>query len=146
MNPRDTLPTVEQIMSSTLRVVSAGDRLSHAAREMELGFLHHLPVVDEAGALVGILSQRDVLAAPDLDARVREVMTSEVLTVAPDTPACEAAYLLLRDKIGCLPVVAGGRLVGIITVSDFVRIAYSLLGGKVPVDQLELEEEEADRV
>jgi CBS domain-containing protein len=43
-------------------------------------------------------------------------------------------------------VVAGGRLVGIITVSDFVRIAYSLLGGQVPVDQLELEEEEADRV
>ena len=55
--------------------------------------------------------------------------------------------MLLREKIGRLPVVsAEGRLVGIVTDSDFVRLAYTMLGGRVPVDELELEEDEADRV
>ena len=63
------------------------------------------------------------------------------------TPAHEAAYLLVRNKIGCLPVVnKDGFLVGIVTETDFVSAACILLGGRVPVDELELEEHEADRV
>jgi len=70
-----------------------------------------------------------------------------VKTVGPETPAHEAAYLLLRYPIGCVPVTdGGGRLLGIVTETDFVRIAYQHMGGQVPVDQIEAEEREAENV
>jgi len=113
---------------------------------MELSCFRHLPVVKD-GILVGIVSHRDLLRAANDEQLVREVMSDDVKTVVPQTPAHEAAYLILRYRIGCVPVVeADGRLVGIVTDTDFVRAAYVLLGGTVPVEQLELEELEAERV
>jgi CBS domain-containing protein len=53
---------------------------------------------------------------------VKEVMSSEVITTTPDLPLVEAARILMERKIGCLPVVEGGRLVGIITETDFVAM------------------------
>lgn len=141
------IPSVADVMTGEPRTIAPHERLFQAARELELGFIRHLPVVDEQGALVGILSLRDIVAVGDLDAPVADAMTTDVKVVTPETPAYEAAYLLLNLQIGCLPVVGeGGRLVGIVTESDFVRIAYTLLGGRVPIDQLELEEHEADKV
>lgn len=136
------------IMTSEPTVLHPEDRLERAVKEMALGEIRHLPVVDDAGVLVGILSQRDVLAAGvDAKARVRDVMIDDVKTVGPDVPAHEAAYLILRYAIGSVPVVdEHGVLLGIVTQADFVRVAYQLLGGQVPVDQLEAEEREADRV
>jgi CBS domain-containing protein len=90
--------------------------------------------------LVGIVSQRDLLAASlsrvlDFDAPERrtflrsvdvaETMTRDVITVHPETPLPEAARLLLRHAIGCLPVVAeDGTPVGLVTETDLVRAAY----------------------
>ena len=140
-------PSVAEIMTSEPRVIHARDRVAAAAREMELGCFRHLPVVDDDRRVVGIVSQRDLLTAADGATAIAEVMCDDVKTVEPHTAAHEAAYLILHHKIGCVPVVDdGGRLVGILTDSDFVRAAYTLLGGKVPVDQLELEELEAERV
>jgi CBS domain-containing protein len=137
---------VAEIMSSEPRVVAPGDHVSTAMREMELSCFRHFPVVKD-GRLVGVISHRDLLRAGNRDKTVREVMSDDVKTVAPHTPAHEAAYLILRHRIGCVPVVDGeGRLVGIVTDTDFVRAAYVLLGGTVPVEQLELEELEAERV
>ncbi len=139
-------PTVAEIMTPNPEVVAPGDRLQQAAQEMELRYIRHLPVVDASGALCGLLSERDLHAA-DERLRVRDVMAADVKTVTSQTPAYEAAYLILRDKIGCLPVVSDvGRLVGIVTESDFVRLAYTMLGGRVPIDELELEEDQAERV
>jgi CBS domain-containing protein len=141
----DTL-TVNEIMTPDPVALRRGDTLQKAAREMALGAIRHLPVVDPAGYLIGLVTHRDVLRA-GAEGTAGDIMTTDVLTVAPDTSACEAAYLLLRHKIGCVPVTdATGALRGIVTESDFVRAAYTLLGGAVPVDQLELEEEEAGRV
>jgi CBS domain-containing protein len=53
--------------------------------------------------------------------RVEEVMTSEVETAGPDTPASEAARIMFENKFGCLPVLESSKLVGILTESDFVR-------------------------
>jgi CBS domain-containing membrane protein len=112
---------------------------------MQLSCFRHLPVVKE-GRLVGVVSHHDLLGA-DTQKTVREVMSDDVKTVTPQTPAHEAAYLILRHRIGCVPVVeSDDRLVGIVTDTDFVRAAYLLLGGTVPVEQLELEELEAERV
>jgi acetoin utilization protein AcuB len=91
----------------------------------------HLPVVED-GRLVGILSDRDlrpVLLSPGLArARVRELMSEDLTTVGPDAPLEEAASLLVVKKIGCLPVVAQGRLVGIVTETDLLAVLVELLG------------------
>lgn len=139
---------VAKVMSPNPTVVHPEDRLERALHEMEVGSIHHLPVVDKKEVMVGLVTFHDLLTAQARGAhRISEVMRTDIKTVAPDTHAHEAAYLLLRHKIGCVPVTdAGGKLAGIVTEGDFVRIAYTLLGGRVPVDQLEIEEEEANRV
>jgi acetoin utilization protein AcuB len=91
----------------------------------------HLPVLQE-GQLVGILSDRDlrpVLLSPSLArVRVSELMSEELTTVAPDAPVEEAASLLVVKKIGCVPVVADGRLVGLVTETDLLAVLVELLG------------------
>jgi acetoin utilization protein AcuB len=95
--------------------------------------INHLPVVDETGRLVGILTDRDVKHAVFLPAlaehlgwdqrrykalRVREVMTWSAVTTAPDTPLGQAAAIMFQRRIGSLPVLEAGRVVGILTETD----------------------------
>jgi CBS domain-containing membrane protein len=105
---------------------------------MHLGRIRHLPVLDDDGEqLVGIVSQRDLFRSALAKAlgygesaqrklldtfSVKEVMTTDVITTTPDTPLIEAARVLMEHKIGCLPVVENGRLVGILTEGDFVAM------------------------
>ena len=107
-----------------------------------MGWAHirHVPVVDEKGKLVGLLSQRDVLrsnlsdlASTQVDRRsqlghvtLAQVMRREVLTIGPDEPIQEAARLMRQHKYGCLPVVEGGRLAGIITEHDLLAVVERL--------------------
>jgi CBS domain-containing protein len=87
--------------------------------------LRRLPVVDDDGQLVGIVVERDLLVAAMryLHSRVEvgDVMTRNVVAVAPDTDLNDVARTMLERKIGGLPVVEHGRLVGIITESDIFR-------------------------
>jgi CBS domain-containing protein len=98
--------------------------------------LRHLVVVDREGELLGVVSHRDLLrhalieqadvpryVERELLARtcVRDVMVQPVVTAEPDQDVAEAARNLFDNKIGCLPVVEGGRVVGILTEADFVR-------------------------
>ncbi len=140
--------TTAELMTTDVVTVRPRQQLKRAVTELQMGRIRHLPVVDERGFLVGLVTQRDILSAElDLERPIAELMQSDIKTVDPQTPAYEAAYLLLRHDIGCVPVTDGdGRLVGIVTETDFVRVAYSALGGAVSVDQLEAEEREADRV
>jgi CBS domain-containing protein len=100
--------------------------------------IRHLPVLDDDGSLCGILSQRDMFRGALAQAlgygttaqqkvltmlRVKEVMTTDVITTRPEMALAEAAKTMLERKIGCLPVMDGGRLVGILTESDFVALA-----------------------
>lgn len=112
--------------------------------------VRHLPVVDHDRNLVGVVSQRDLVAAAragDAKQPLSAIMQTDVVAVSPETPAHEAAYLMLHHGIGCIPVIdRDGHLVGIATDADFVRVAYVALGGKVPVDERESEEKEAAAV
>jgi len=139
--------TVGDIMVREPTALPPHATVGRAREELDLGRIRHLPVIDKDGMLAGIVSLRDLLVAGDDGLRLDEIMTSDVKTVGPETPAHEAAYLLLRFPIGCVPVTdSGGRLLGIVTETDFVRIAYVHMGGQVPVDQIEAEEREAENV
>ena len=87
--------------------------------------LRRLPVVDDDGQLVGIIVERDLLVAAMryLQSRVEvgDLMTRNVVTIGPDADLNEVARTMLERKIGGLPVVEHGRLVGIITESDIFK-------------------------
>jgi CBS domain-containing protein len=103
--------------------------------------VRRLPVLNKDGRLVGIISQTDVREAEPSDAtslsiyelnyllaklKIKRVMTEHVITVTPDTTIAEAARIMLEKKIGGLPVVENGQLVGIITESDIFRMVVKL--------------------
>ena len=122
---------VREVMATHPITVRPHETARHAYQLMRDNRFRHLPVVED-GRLVGILSDRDlrpVLLSPGLArARVRELMSEDITTVGPDTPIEEAASLLVVKKIGCLPVVAQGQLVGIVTETDLLAVLVELLG------------------
>jgi acetoin utilization protein AcuB len=122
---------VREVMATHPITVRPHETARHAYQLMRDNRFRHLPVMED-GRLVGILSDRDlrpVLLSPGLArARVRELMSEDLTTVGPDTPIEEAASLLVVKKIGCLPVVAQGQLVGIVTETDLLAVLVELLG------------------
>jgi CBS domain-containing membrane protein len=129
---------VRDVMTAEVTTLQRNDKLTLADDIMRLGRIRHLPVVDENGQLAGIVTQRDLFRGALAKALgygeraqrqlmdtlvVKELMTSDVVTTTPDTPLAEAAHVLTERKIGCLPVIEAGRLVGIITEGDFVALA-----------------------
>jgi CBS domain-containing protein len=129
---------VRNVMARDVATLRPGDPLVVADDVLRLGRIRHLPVVDEAGGLLGLLTQRDLLRAalspseePAVQARrghlntllVSAVMTRNVVVTSPDTPLRDAATEMLRRKFGCLPVLQDGLVVGIVTEADFVRLA-----------------------
>lgn len=138
MAPNALPPSVRDVMTPHVTTLKRNDKLTIADDVMRLGRIRHLPVLDDDGQeVVGILSQRDLFRGSLARALgygehaqrkvldtlvVKEVMTSDVVTTSPDTPLAEVARVMLKQRIGCLPVVEGGRLVGIVTEADFVAL------------------------
>lgn len=123
--------SVQEIMSTDLFTVHPDDLLDVASSVMRWKHIRHVPVQDDAGALVGLLSHRTLLAARDQphgSARaVREVMATTVHTVAPTTSCLDALAQLRDHAVGCLPVVHDGRLVGMVSERDFLPFAAQWL-------------------
>jgi CBS domain-containing protein len=135
--PHITRP-VSDVMQREVATLGEADRLDLADDIMRLGRVRHMPVLS-GKRVVGIVSNRDLLAASlskslSFDPRhrrtfmraveVREVMSRALITISADTTLREAAQLMLRQQIGALPVVRDGELVGIVTESDLLRVAY----------------------
>lgn len=91
--------------------------------------VHHLPVVNDRGTLVGIITERDLLRARG-DEVVETLMKRQVITVTEYTPLENAARIMVDHKIGSLPVMRDGKLVGIITQTDLFEIFLELLGAR----------------
>jgi len=109
--------------------IGPGEMLAEARKKMDKGNFRRLPVV-ENGQLIGIISDRDLRQhVGQLEhTRVDAVMARSVITVAPDMLLDQAANLSVKHKVGGLPVMDGGKLVGIITAIDLLRAFGEVLG------------------
>jgi CBS domain-containing protein len=126
---------VRDIMSDQVVTISSDDTLSTVEDIMTLGRVRHMPVV-RSGLLVGVVSERDLLRASlsTLSAfgneqrraflqvvEIKRVMSAPPVVIGPDASVKEAALVMAERKIGCLPVVESGRLVGMLTETDVLR-------------------------
>ena len=126
---------VRDIMSEKIVTISADDRLSTVEDIMTLGRVRHMPVV-RGGRLVGVVSERDLLRASLSNltefgseqrraflqaVEIRRVMSSPPVVIHPDATPEEAAWVMAEKKIGCLPVIDGDDLVGLLTETDLLR-------------------------
>jgi CBS domain-containing protein/gamma-glutamyl:cysteine ligase YbdK (ATP-grasp superfamily) len=125
--------TVGQFMATDLFTVRPDDLVDLAASVMTWRHIRHVPVEDEDGRLVGLVSHRSLLkllsrGGPMSEApvTVREIMTPEPLTVSSTTPTLDAMEIMRRNRVGCLPVLDDGRLVGIVTSYDFLDASARL--------------------
>ncbi len=137
---------VDAAMTRMVVTVAPDAALDEAAVLMQRGRFRHLPVV-EGSRLVGMVSERDVrmpagvhaeLARMITERTVREVMRTAIITVAPDDPIEQAAHLLYENKIGSLPVLADGKLAGIITTTDIFRAFVHMAGMLDPSTRVEI--------
>ena len=131
---RSSYSTVDQVMSTDLFTVQPEDIIDLAASLMEWEHLRYVPVEDNEGRLVGLVTHRALLrmlAKGDEPTKapvaVREIMKSAPVTIAPEAPSVEAIELMREHQVGCLPVVKDGKLVGIVTEHDFIKLATGLL-------------------
>ncbi len=127
---------VRDLMTERVFALRPQDDLASLYDLMDAKHIRHVPIVDREKELVGLVTHRDLSRSAlglQEDAplslqremlrrrKVREIMATEVDTVEPDEDLRVAAEILIENKIGCLPVVEGTHLVGILTESDFVR-------------------------
>jgi acetoin utilization protein AcuB len=122
---------VSNIMSENPVTISPDKRVGQALKLMQKHNIRHLPVVKDE-RLVGWITSRDlreVLLASMLEKiTVADVMLKTPITVTPETQVEEAARLIYENKIGGMPVLEGGKLVGVITMLDLVSAFLSMLG------------------
>jgi CBS domain-containing protein len=129
-----------EIMMGSPVTLKPEDTLDLANDVIALGRIRHIPVVDD-GRLVGIITERDLIGAAASQifglkqksksallksVLIKEVMKKRVITAAPDTPIKDIAHLMAEKKIGCVPVVSAGAVVGLVTTTDILRYVESL--------------------
>jgi CBS domain-containing membrane protein len=130
-----TAVTVRDLMTQNPTTLDLNETLDLAESIMNLGRIRHLPVIED-GRIVGIVSQRDLFRSALITAlgfgrkttdtliktiKIKEIMTKKVVTISPEANIKDAARLMIDKKIGCLPVVEGDWLVGIVTETDMLR-------------------------
>jgi acetoin utilization protein AcuB len=136
---------IRDIMRSPAVAISADTTLQDAYRTMQDQRIRHLPVV-EGEKLVGVVTDRDLRLATSAltpspflpDSRVSAVMTAAPLTADASDPVEDAARTMRERKIGCLPVMDGGRLIGIVTGLDLLDALIRLTGVHKPSGRLEV--------
>ncbi|MCZ7674529.1 MAG: CBS domain-containing protein [Chloroflexi bacterium] len=136
---------VKNRMSTPVITVGPDVPIMDALNTMKINKIRRMPVVDDKDALLGIISDKDLLNAGPSDATslsvweinylvakitVKKVMTKKVLAVREDTPIEEAARIMVDNKVGGLPVMDGKKIVGMITESDLFKILLVLMGAR----------------
>jgi acetoin utilization protein AcuB len=136
---------VRERMSRKPVTVTADTPITEALKVMRQKQVRRLPVLDQEGRMVGIVSEKDLLYASPSPAtslsiyemhymlthlQTSELMSTQVITVTPETPVEEAARIMADNKIGGLPVMDGAKLAGIITETDIFKVFLEMLGAR----------------
>ena len=126
-----TIPIpVSELMSRDLVVLKPEDNLQAMQQCFRAYNIHHIPVVDDAGKLLGLLTRSDFARSNYLLAHfkqgfkeilVKDIMTRQLATISPDAPVQEVAEVFLSNIMHAMPVLDGDTLVGIITTQDLLR-------------------------
>ncbi len=138
-SPKHTYQRVEQFMTTNLFTVQPEDAVELVANILGHERIRHVLVEDREHTLKGVISNRALvrfLAAGGAtrDASVGELMKKAVFTVTPSTLTLEAIHLMRSHRIGCLPVIQDGKLVGVLTEENFLRIAGDMLEAQLRAD------------
>lgn len=133
---------VKDIMTSEVFVLHATQTLELVRSLMRIKHVRHVPIVEPDNTFVGLMTHRDLLAQTisylaDVDEEEQEyldrnihiinIMKTDCLTADPEIDVCKAITMLLTHRYGCLPVVSDGKLVGIVTEADFLKLTLDLL-------------------
>jgi len=136
------MPVVAEVMTEQVAYIPESANLREARVALKDLNVRHLPVVDKQGALVGLLTQRVVLAeviklvdqvgvsgleSQEHQHQVSEIMQTDFQVAGPSMDLKLAGQYFLENKHSCLPVIEQGRLVGILTAQDFVKLCVRLL-------------------
>lgn len=131
---RESYRTVSQFMATDLFTVRPDDIVDFAASLMDWRHVRHVPVEDDKGHLVGLVSHRALLRlvatrriGGEHKVMVSEIMNPDPVTVGPDTSTVDAIRLMREAQLACLPVVSGGKLVGLVTEHDLIVVSSHLL-------------------
>ncbi len=131
---RDSYRVVGQFMKTDLFTVRADDIVDFAASLMDWRHVRHVPVEDDVGNLVGLVSHRALLRlvaqgryGQDKRVTVQEIMKADPITISPDTSTVEAIRLMREKRLACLPVTKKGKLVGLVTEHDLIVVSSRLL-------------------
>lgn len=134
--------TLSEIMTEHPFTLGPSNSVKQAMDLMQQERIRHIPIVDEQHHLLGLVTLTDILAtreskllliSPEREAeftdsvQLDEIMTRQVASVDPHAGIKEAALYLQRHRYGCLPVLKGRKLIGIVTESDFISVAINLL-------------------
>jgi CBS domain-containing protein len=131
----DGYRTIGQFMTTDLFTVKPDDLIDLAASVMDWRHIRHVPVEDDEGRLVGLVTHRGLLRVlntgnrantDDSPMTVREVMVADPVTVSPSTSSLDAIRIMRSNRVGCLPVVENSQLVGIVTSYDFLEASARL--------------------
>lgn len=132
--------TVKEIMMGSPVTLTPNDTLDLANDVISLGRIRHIPILDN-GKLVGLISGRDLIGAAAnrifglkqksrsallKSELIKNIMKKRVITVTPDTPIKDAAMLMANKKIGCVPVLSDGALVGLVTTTNVLHYLGSI--------------------
>lgn len=133
---------VKDLMTKDVFTLRELDTLRTARSMMSLARIRHIPIVSENMDFKGLVTHRDILDATlsrfadvdkktqdelDLGIPIHELMRTDVHVVSPETPLHDAIETLLTHKYGCLPVLDSGKLAGIITEADFLKLTLRLM-------------------
>ena len=138
--------TVNEVMNTDLITISEDTTISDAKMIMTDKNIRHIPVIKDENILIGLITQRDILKAEsakldrnelgEIVSPVSEMMASNLSFVYPEDSLRTAGKAIQKHKFGCMPVVEGKQLVGILTDSDFVDVAIDL------IEQMDIQEDE----
>lgn len=140
---------VEEIMNDKPYTLAPTNTVQEALKIMREKKVRHLPVVDDEHHVLGVITERDIKEvlpsslqdepnSPIFNAKVEDIMVKDPLIGHPLDFVEEVALTFYESKIGCLPIVSGGKLVGIVTTTDLLYTYIELTGATEPGSKIEI--------